>query len=228
MATRFYLPSSGAAAVTPAWSAGWEQVASGSARRCATARQNTAMASGSLNVASPQGTLDFGLVRYVSDPLQAQAIAGTVKGQIRAAEGDSFDDCRAQLVVKIVSGDGATLRGVLLDFDASPLASEFSIALANRRFSVGGAAALDSVNALAGDRLVLELGARTFDAYGFSRKAILRFGDAAASDLPEDEVETAELNPWIELSQNLLFQAAGGGASVTPIAMQHYRKRRVA
>lgn len=232
MATRFYLPSSGDAAVQPPWSAGWEKVKSGAARRCTTAKQNTAITAVTMSAMPGGGTSDLGLMRYVSDSLQAQAIAGTVKGQLLAGEGASDHDFQAQMVINLVSNDGASLRGVLLDFSSAGLVSEFVVSAAgqNRKFPVGwtgAGAALAGVAALAGDRLVIEVGARCFNATGVFRYGGMGLGDSASTDLPEDETTTAALNAWIEFSQNLLFQSAPM-SSVAAQAMHHYRRRRAA
>jgi hypothetical protein len=225
MATRFYLPNTGAAAVSPPWSAGWMGTDVADRRRCAIAKQNTSMATAVRQTSQTSANTDVAARMYVSDPLLAQTITDTVKGQIRAAQDNTTYDHRAQLAIRVVSGDGATDRGTLLAPDGGALASEFSTSLVNRKFPLAWVApgnALGSVNALAGDRLVIEIGWRRHSTY---RWGSIRFGDAAATDLPEDETTTTDLNPWIEFSQTLAFQAVAGGA-MGAIAAHHFRQRR--
>lgn len=148
----------------------------------------------------------------VSDPLAAQTITGTVKGQFRCQENFAGNiDAEPQLKLYVVSNDGSSVRGVLLDFDGAttPDAHEYATALTNRSFPRGGVAAVSSVVCQAGDRIVSEVGSRKTAVASASRTATLDFGDAGASDLPEDESTTTQLNPWLEFSQTLVFQSAG-------------------
>ncbi|MGH6879274.1 hypothetical protein [Hypericibacter sp.] len=234
MATRFYLPSTGDAAVNPAFDAGWgslDPVNPPTRKRMVIARANTNMntqTKGQNATVALPGTVDCLHRQYVSDPLQAQAIAGTVKGQVRCQQGAATNDFRAQMLVKVVSSDGLTLRGILLAFDASGLTSEFSTSLRNRAFPLAWTTpgdALSNVNALAGDRLAIELGVRAHLADGTMRTFALRLGDNQLTDLPEDETSSSDFNPWIEFSQTLLFQAPGAG-TVAPEAMMSHRRRR--
>lgn len=141
---------------------------------------------------------------FVFGPLKAQTISGTVKGQVRAAEGGATNDIRAQMQIRVLSADGATARGTALARDTSALSNEFATALTNRKFPKGWAgagAALTDVAAQDGDWLVIEVGARLGASSGsFS----LRFGCAGNGDLPEDEIETGDLRPWVEFSADLL------------------------
>ena len=58
-----------------------------------------------------------------------------------------------------------------------------------------------------GDYLVVEIGARAFNASTSSMGFSCRLQDGATvADLPEDETTTDDLCPWIEFSQDLLFQ----------------------
>lgn len=153
---------------------------------------------------------DVLVAQFISDPLQAQTIsaAGFVKGIIRVLENLLTVDARAQMTVRVLSSDGATVRGTLLAFDAAALSNEFdSVSLTNRRFPLnwaGSGAALTQVIASDGDVIVVEVGAR-FHTANTGDTCTLRFGDASATDLLEDETGTIDDNPWIEFSQTLLF-----------------------
>lgn len=210
MATRFFLPDSGAAAVSPAFDAAWERTADANRIKCVTTKIGSANLT--KTVQEPTADETETLARqYVSDPLVgAQAISGTIKGQIRVREADAAANARAQLIVKVVSGDGSTVRGTLLAPDMSgTVANEFATTLTNRKFPkgwTGSGAALTTVNAQSGDRIVIEIGVHVHvnpiaaDSYDF------RFGDEhGASNLPEDETTTADDDPWIEFSQTLNF-----------------------
>lgn len=219
MATRFYLPSSGAAAVSPAFDAEWERTADADRIACVTAKSSTAMTTKTFEE-STASAHDVLARQYVSAPLSgAQTITGTVKGQARAAENDLEINARSQLIIRVVSNDGATVRGTLLAADTGALANEWATALTNRFFPRTAGSALTSVAALDGDRIVLEIGTRAHASPLAADQYSIRFGDTGAADLAEDETTTADNVPWIELSQTLTFAGAGISAAV-PTAVE--------
>lgn len=213
MATRFYFGESGAPAAAPAFSAGWE-VTSAAARQTLTRFKPGGSQTATRSDTSTTGDQDVLAFQFVSQPLQAQTISGTIKGQFRASETSTGGDWRAQLRAYVVSRDGATVRGILLDFDGGALASEFVTTLTNRKFPLawsGGGAAISSVGALDGDRIVIEIGARTHNAGSGVTSFSIDFRSNAASDLPEDETSTSVLNSWLELSHDVLYEIAEPG-----------------
>ncbi len=151
-----------------------------------------------------------GLVcRFVSAALAAQTILGTIKGQVLSQEDNARADYRAQLLVRVVSNDGAIVRGILLAHDTDVLRSEFATTLVNRKYPVAWSLAGAMVNTLStvdGDRLVFEIGARRHNTGTSSFTATLQFGDNG-TDLPEDETATVG-DPWIELSHDVVFAGA--------------------
>jgi hypothetical protein len=216
MTTRIFLPASGAAAVNPAFDGAWEKTADADRLECVTVRINSGFASKTSSENAAASPYDFLTRQYVSKPLAAQDISGTVKGQVKCLESSSQADfCRA-LVVKVVSPDGQTLRGTLVSHFPGALASEYSsTGLTNRYFPPAGTP-LTPVTVQAGDRLVIEVGTRSFNTSSTNRTATHRFGDASVTDLPENESETQDYNPWLEFSQTLTFLSftgAGAGAA---------------
>ncbi len=212
MATRFYQPSSGAAAVSPAFGA-WDNVASGSPDRlrCVTAKSNTALTNKTHTepAVSNQNLL---LRQFVSDAISAQTITGTVKGIIRAFTDDLAGDFMAQVLLRVVSNDGGTFRSPnLIDFNNGALSNEFNMTtLQSRSFPRGTPPitfTVNSVVASANDRIVLELGVR----HGLSGNGVstLNFGDPTGSaDLSETETDVDADAPWFEFSQDLFGAAA--------------------
>ena len=201
MPTRIYLPSTGAAEITPAFSADWEKTTGATRIKCVVTKITSSAASitSSENVStSPYDVLTR---QYVSDPLKAQTISGTVKGQIRCQEANADADYCAAMLIRVVSGDGTVERGVLLSYFPASLASEYATAaLTNRSFPPS--TALSPVVAQAGDRLVIEVGTRSFNVHTTSRNATHSFGDISGTDLPEDETTTTASNAWVEFSQD--------------------------
>lgn len=214
MATRFYLGTGDVApdggAIAPTFDASWEQTTSAVRARMVPFKRNSAFANLAIAETSTSGTFDFLFRQYISDPLNAVTVTGTVKGVIRCLESATDADFRAQMLIKVMSRDGSTTTGTLLSHDASGLTSEFdATTLTNRKFPLawaGAGTALGSVAAAQGDRLVIEIGIRSHNVTASSRTGTLRFGEASASDLAEDETSTTDNNPWIEFSQTLTFE----------------------
>jgi hypothetical protein len=148
--------------------------------------------------------------QFISEPIAAGTISGTVKGQLFARAASGLTDARAQIVIKVISNDGSTVRGTLLDFDTAALSSEFNISASvavNRMFPRGGSVALSSVVAQAGDRLCIEVGHRN---HGTNTGVVrITSGDDASptTDLPEDETQdnSGTHVGWIEFSQDIGF-----------------------
>ena len=156
--------------------------------------------------------VDVLIAQFVGAPLSAQSISGTLKGQMRCATSDSGGnaDMRAQLLAKVVSNDGSTVRGTLLGFDTGGLSSEWewsAFTWRNRQFPRGGAQSLSPVSAQDGDRVILEVGYRAHNTLTTSYTGYLRLERGeVASDLPEDETSGLAYWPWFEFSSDLTFQ----------------------
>lgn len=160
--------------------------------------------------------------QYVSDPLDAQTITGTVKGQVYCQTSAASSNPTLAVVIRVFSNDGSTERGVLLAISASQLTTDppvfwdsgSSLSVENRQLkdsSDNTSITLSSVAALAGDRLVIELG---FRETGTSAIAVARgyFGEANANDAAENETDrnggtaASVRNPWVEFTHSFDFQ----------------------
>jgi len=202
MATRFYLPHS-LHRLTPAYAGGWTTTAGATRHSMQTVKMSEALASVPTPVGGYTGERSMMSRQYISDPLSGSGtITGTIKGQLRCQSPSiTYDYCLA-IVAKVVSGDGATLRGTLLTLIPSSLQSEWATTLINRNFPVSTSVA--EVAFQDGDRIVIELGAKAF-ATGWYTNWYIRYGDSSGSDLPENETGTDDYCPWVELSQTLSF-----------------------
>jgi hypothetical protein len=216
MATRIYFPSNIPAFCSPAFQAEWDLTGQAQRKGCWPQKQN----SGFLNNGPwsyTTGSLKDGLAyQFISPPLLAQTITGTVKGQFRTSEYSSADDmCRA-VVIKVVSGDGAALRGVLLAHFPGALVSEYATSFVNRSFPP--LSTMTEVTCQLGDRLVFELGSRSFATSGSYNNGKIEIGDNSADDLPEDETATNQYCPWIEFSADLQWQGFVQGDALGAMA----------
>lgn len=210
--SRLYLPSSGAAPISPAFAAEWESV--NTTRRLAvTTKISSSIALTSQADATATSNRDIGVVQYVSNSIASGPLSGTVKGQISVRQDGSGENLRSQIIIRVVSNDGSVVRGTLYAGDLTTgtgdPTSEWSTIATNRRFPRDAPVALATVGVQDGDRVVIELGARKHAATSVT--AELRLGDNSGSDLPDNETSTSTYNPWIEFSDDLFTPR---GASV--------------
>jgi hypothetical protein len=206
MATRFYLPSSGASAINPAYSAYWNGTQqSGAADGFARYALVTTKIGSSMATISEDGNTDttdsaYIYGQWVSAPIAAQTIsAQTLKLQIRALEENARANQFVAISVRVLSNDGTTVRGTILqDKDGTEIATS----LTNR----GHSATTTEVTASANDRIVIEIGTSgnpDTGSGGDSHDCDMRIGDASGSDLPENDTGTDDYNPWVEFANNI-------------------------
>lgn len=215
MATRLYFGNGVTPPITPAVDASWEFTSGLTRRVLEPSKGNTpdaaleSLASGNVNTNSPAGAVDAVVAQYISAPLSGnQTISGTVAGQMRMQESNAAADMRVQCVIRVLSNDGTTVRGTLIASNAGALAHEFNTSLRNISIPLGGSTAVTSVNALDGDRIVVELGARKHESATTARVATLSSGNPSGTDLAVDETTTTANVPWIEFSAGLTFKDA--------------------
>ncbi len=214
MATRIYFPAEPwlPAPINPPVGPGWEVDATSDQHARAVVGTKTDSNNGGYAWAGGLGPNDDVLVAQyvVHHPLVAQTIAGVVKGSIAVL---AFNPARAQLLIKVVSSDGQTLRGTLLPMDTGPLSNPFPTTSPEktRRFPkgwTGSGASLTPVDCLRGDFLVIEMGAR-HDSGAINLVDLWLGDNVAAGDCDEAE-DSARASPWVEFSQTLLFVEGEG------------------
>lgn len=212
MATKIYLPSSGAAPVTPA---DWEFANQinpltfrGVTTKIASAMTTKTEATGTTNPTTRA------MLRYVFGPLAGQTISGTLRGVIRCLESNAGANTGTAIAAKIIQPDG-TDRAILLapshsDSTGNSPWEMSNAALTARRFWTileAEPLTLTSGAATAGDYLVIEIGFRS--ATSQSRNISYRYGDAAASDLTYNDTDTDDDNPWVEFSGDIPLLVTG-------------------
>jgi hypothetical protein len=203
MATRFYLPSSGAAAVSPAYDSGWEYTEIATRLKTVRTRINSSMTTVNYSTLR-SGAVDICYRQYVSDPISAQTItAQTIKFQIRGLEANTKNDAMTAIAVRVVSNDGSTQRGVIL---AGRDTLELSTSLQNRQYS----ATSTQVVAQANDRIVIEIGVYANPWKSGNYNNSLSIGDNSSTDLGENDTETTANNPWVEFANTISFAVDNG------------------
>jgi hypothetical protein len=206
VATRFYLPSAGSSPLSAlAIDGNWEgAIASFYRAPLATAKSGSALA----DVAGRFGstaTRDDCWAQFVSAPLASgySFTAGdSVTWVARGREDNLACDGNLNATIRIVSGDGATVRGLLVTTLST--GTEWTISDATR---VRTAYALAPVDAQAGDRIVVEMGNRGVTP-SVDSDVVVRFGDpVGVDDFALTTGLTTDLCPWLALSCDLSFEA---------------------
>ena len=208
-ATRFYFPSTGAAAVTRTPDAGWEETSEvQNIVLVPVTKSSTAMADGqTVDITEDTGNQDLDR-QYVSPPMKGGDLintSATFKAQVLARELTATDDVtQCILGVKVVSYDGQTVMQTTVNVANYGTTTELQTTFRNKTCANG-----DTITAAAlyvtrpGDRLIVEIGWQT-DGAETTPQAMARWGDTS-SDCPEDETTTTDCSGWFEISSNISF-----------------------
>lgn len=219
MATRFYLSRMQAAAVSPAFAAEWENTAVAGRNRMETSKTDAVATTLAYTVNDSPATSnrDVLIKQYVSDPIAAGPIAGTLLGVIgRVYTGSALLNVRSQCLARVVSNDGATVRGTLYAGDLESLTgdpSEEWVQGEARLIPRAGPVALSSVVAQADDRVVVELGYRKHSTQNVFSTGI-SLGEPATDALADLSNPGSDVAPWVEFSEDL-FTARGAAAQTS-------------
>lgn len=212
MATRFYLPLGGTLGSSPTVDSNWErQIAAFARYPMPTAKTNTALGTYSA-LFGATATSQTLWMQWVSDTLNVdQTISGTMSMVIgKCAETSTGGDAHLAFSARVMQGDTSTPRGTLLLYHAT--STEFPL-IASAATRIHSARAITTVAALAGDRIVMEIGIHGVTPVNETMQ--MRFGDpTAAADFALTAALTTDLCPWWELSQTLTFGAPASGSDM--------------
>ena len=216
MATRLYLPASAASTpITPTPDAAWEDTSILARAMTSTATIADPMATVAFDDANATNR-DVLFRQYISLPLTAgQTITGAqaIKAQARVSETDVANNMFLAVGIRIINGTTVQKTVLAVTRDGT----EATTSLTNRQFTATSAAT--DYTTVADDRIVIEVGMGGDPSLSDrSHDSSIRFGDAAAADLAEDDTSTTDDNPWIELTDTLTFGASFDAATVA--AMQ--------
>ena len=204
MATRFYLPGTAASTpITPTPDAAWEDTSILARAMTSTAKISDPMATVSFNDADATNK-DILFRQWISEPLTpGQTITGAqaIKAQVRVAELTTFGEMFLAVGIRIING--TTVQKTVLAVTRDNV--EAATGLTNRQFTATSAAT--NYTTVADDRIVIEEGMGG-DPISGDHESTMRFGDAAASDLAENDTATTDDNPWVQLTDTLTFGAA--------------------
>lgn len=196
--TRYYFtgaPGTHPAPVSPAFGSSWTDLEDAQRNALRTAYPTvTAGFNADEAVNTAQNVL---ALQSVGPPLAAGQLSGTARAvAILGTTFGSTDLAFFRLVIRVVSGDGATQRGVL-----ATLQGATSIPNVPGKASRTVSGALTPVTAEAGDRLVVEVGARYTNTNAFASSLAGSPGQpGTVVDLAFTEGQTnSNLWPWVEL-----------------------------
>lgn len=211
MATRIYLPSSGTAPLgSLAVDTNWELSGSLVRLPCDTAKSNTPLTqkSGQWSSATTQ---QWVWTQFQSPPMTAGyswTTSDTVSMVIKVAESIAQGDSHLAYVVRVVSGDGATIRGVIGLYHATSTEYPTSLATIATRIHNARTAGATNFSSIIGDRIIIEIGHHgvTPDVAAI---VYHNYGDPSAV---QDQIlaagETTDYCPWVELSRTVSFHFA--------------------
>lgn len=211
MATRYYWPSTGAAAASPAPGALWNSTGSMTRLPLVRTKTNSAYSTGSLIAeASNLNTYDTLHFQGVSDEaLPAGDIPSqTMTGVFRCQEASISEDAYLQVRAAVRSADYSTELGELYaghSFTSVVSTSganneEFPATELTRIFSVT-TTLLSSVPA--GAHIILEIGRRSANTSTTSRSSRIHRGDPTAGDFTLTSGQSTSLACWVEFSGDL-------------------------
>ena len=180
MAKRFYFIASTSGIVTPgSYQGAWDQTASSTTTNLSLTKSGSA-SEATINETNVSGSWDVLLRRFVSPAfLSDGTFSGTVTYALPVIESQTSADAAAHVHVWVMQPDG-TARGTLLANYVSSTGNEFGVNTPITRGETG--LTLSSVAVLAGDRIVVEVGAIFRNVTTSSRGAKMYVG-GTGSDL---------------------------------------------
>lgn len=212
--TKLYL-SRGSAAYVPATIRGaWNKTSDGSVIGLYTDKDHpsagvpSALTSTETNAASGYKSL---VLRAVSAPLSADHnFGGTLDVMLGVQESSTNADFAYFLHVFVTQGNSDFLRGTLLENYAELVANEWPTSAVGR--SLASAQSLNAVSAVAGDRIVAEIGFVAYNTTTLSRTGTIYHGggdaDLAASGSATGGVGFLDFSDTFALSSNPVVRAS--------------------
>lgn len=205
MATRLYLVPT-ATSLTVAPGAAWTDTAG--IHRCALTTDK-GVGAVTLSLVRSGSVANQDLLNYqgVSAPLAAAVdfTGATLAGGLNAKLSAAQANCPTNLsvLVRVVSGDGATVRGTLLAYAPDDLLLSGGNAADARLLPNAGTPVTNAVQAQAGDRIIVEVGYHVGAATTSANFYFMPMS-SEASDISADG-SNWYLNTWVELSSAMTF-----------------------
>jgi hypothetical protein len=226
MATRIYLPASGTAPLgSLAVDSQWERSDDLNRRPCGIFKTDTVLTQKSYKWQAAI-TQQWVWVQFQSKCMAAGyswTTSDTVSMVVKCAESIPQGDSHLSYVIRVVSQDGATIRGIVGAYLATSTEYPTSLATICTRIHSARTDGAATFTSYAGDRIIIEIGQHgvtpDIDAIVYQN-----FGDpSATSDYALTAGLTTDLCPWVELSRTVSFAWTStksaftrGAAAATP------------
>jgi hypothetical protein len=197
--TRFYLNLNTAAAVSPAFNAGWNVTTGANRYQMATNRDGSAFTSKTTGNSGAAAVRKCLLDQWVSDPLIAQTITGTFTGQVRFQQSSTSSTTgQGFIYLRIINSDGTIATEV-----GSATTTNLTTTLTNRTLI---ALNVGTLNITAGQRICVDLGWNYSVGTNTTRNCTISRGSSSGTNLPVNNTTTVANTPWFQFSQTLFFQ----------------------
>ena len=194
MSTRYYLQNA-AAPYTPTTKRGaWDKSSATYIYKLGTAKAGAAAIDASVSETNASNSYDVLLARFVSDGLAANCAVNVEDFCIGWSESAATNDMYPHAHIFVIQGDSDNVRGTILTDYLG--ATEMSTAFYGRASTPTGQS---SVNALAGDRIVVELGYQARNTSTSSLSGRVFYGGTNATDQYANSDEYA-LPGWIDFT----------------------------
>lgn len=147
---------------------------------------------------------DLIILQGITGPLAAQSISGTLSALLQMSESSPTADMFLKVHAWITQGDSSTPRGTLLSNHVGAVELNTTGAAVLQMNAV----ALSSVSAQAGDRIVIEVGARETNVLATAFLANLRMGTLSSLGMNLSDAvvpDTASERGYFTFSQTLNF-----------------------
>jgi len=220
MATRLYFPSTGTAPLTPAIDSVWDAYGEMSRRPMNKDRGTSASAVGTQVswTAASAAALDR---QYIGPAMAAGNVfaSATLIGQLMVREYNNGDNSQYLYCGIRICNSTGTIRTTLVTTATHTTLAEFinNVSHRNARIFDGDAIPSSATYSTAnGDRLVVEIGYG--DNGGATPEASGKWGEDG-SDLPLNNTQTTYGNPWLQFSNNIVWQAESSFTSLAQTAV---------
>lgn len=219
MVTRFYFDTLMAPAVSPTVDSSWEVTSPNFGRLLVDPDMKGVSApTFSKAFTAAAAPRDIHVGSFVSDPLPAAVtVGGTMSLVINLDESVTTADCFLQVVVRVVNNAGTVVRGIAYSgqtatsVSATNTAANYELGLSDQTRYLANIA-LSNVGAQVGDRIVVEIGARTTQAAVSGIVILTAYASCDLSDaplLPDRNIQSGnEMRGWIEFSADLFGSLA--------------------
>jgi hypothetical protein len=196
--TRLYIQNASAGYTPSTIRGAWDTTSGAVVAKLSTDKGGSTTSKG---IAETSATNDYDvlLARFVSEPLLSDTsftTSNTVQWTMAVLESNANANDFYHIHIFVTQGDSDNLRGTLLTDSIG--ATEWPTAVAGRG---EGTKALSNVNALAGDRIVVEVGYQDQNTKTTSYTGTLYYGGTDTTDLTSGDTNTAHPG-WIEFSNN--------------------------